>query len=195
MTRALVGRDSRFHQPCDSWQQVCATRCSDGLGLAGVQAPACSFGGVCESMADSGCSRRMLGEPAMAASERSSRVVEPAVTIPVVSVPPTRAEVPPNYTATLSQPSWITPVVGSSQVGSPSRLVYRDVSPDRVFYRDSSAISPALRSWIECLVDNRIDAAMRQLQETRLWVLLFCLGDQPKQEHPNEHPILEGLFT
>ena len=51
-------------------------------------------------------------------------------------------------------------------------MLYRDVSPDRLVYPDSSAISPALRSWVECLVDNRVDQAVRQLQDGNFAILL-----------------------
>ncbi|CAK9104437.1 Uncharacterized protein SCF082_LOCUS48741 [Durusdinium trenchii] len=119
---------------------------------------------------------------------------EPAVTtIPVVTVPARVTEVPTSVpvtqvapvtqvtqsqvsgvAATLSQPGYIIqgpPGPPSSHVASP-RVYYRDVSPDRVVYRDSSSISPALRSWVECLVDNRVDQAMRQLQDGNFALLL-----------------------
>ena len=107
------------------------------------------------------------------AADRTRLAAEPSA-VPVV-VPASRVtEVTHSgLAATLSQPSWVTPgpASQSSRVASP-RVLYRDVSPDRMVYRDSSAISPALRSWVECLVDNRVDQAVRQLQDGNFAVLL-----------------------
>ena len=59
------------------------------------------------------------------------------------------------------------------------RVYYRDVSPERgVLPSDSSAISPALRSWVECLVDNRVDQAVRQLQDGHAKLLSQPRGDE-----------------
>ena len=115
----------------------------------------------------------------MAAQERSTHLAAEPSAVPVV-VPASRVtETQSGLAATLSQPSWVTavtpgptgPASQSSRVASP-RVLYRDVSPDRIVYRDSSAISPALRSWVECLVDNRVDQAVRQLQDGNFAILL-----------------------
>eukprot|EP00438_Fugacium_kawagutii_P030748 Skav217080 [mRNA] locus=scaffold1308:91889:92833:- [translate_table: standard] len=112
--------------------------------------------------------------------DRSRLAAEPTVPV-VVPVTSRATEVQSGLgNATLSQPSWVTaqvtpgvpgPPSQSSRVASP-RVLYRDVSPDRVVYRDSSAISPALRSWVECLVDNRVDQAVRQMQDGNFAIVL-----------------------
>eukprot|EP00434_Breviolum_minutum_P007491 symbB.v1.2.006610.t1/scaffold390.1/size254036/6 len=106
------------------------------------------------------------------AANRSARLAAEPVVVPASRVTEASHS---GLAATLSQPSWISPGTGpasqSSRVASP-RVLYRDVSPDRLVYPDSSAISPALRSWVECLVDNRVDQAVRQLQDGNFAILL-----------------------
>ena len=111
----------------------------------------------------------------MAAPERVRTYVEPTTTVPLVPAS-SRSDSPSSYVAThatLTQPA--TRVTAPL----PATVTASVVSPGRAgYYGDTSYISPALRSWVECLVDNRVDQAMRLLQDGEIGQFL----EQARQE-------------
>ena len=100
----------------------------------------------------------------MAVPEARARTfVEPTTTVPLAPTS-SRCESPANYVATLAQPPRPT-------AAAPIPASVTSVASPRGYYGDTSYISPALRSWVECLVDNRVDQAMR-LQDGEMGQLL-----------------------
>jgi len=75
-------------------------------------------------------------------------------------------------TAPYSAPSAVPMVASASRIGlssvpnPPSSLL--STSPGTPRAADVGAITPALRSWIECLVDNRVDQAIRTHHDQEL---------------------------
>ena len=95
----------------------------------------------------------------MAVPEPRVRTFVDASTVPVIPAS-SRSDSPTSYVATVAQPPMrlsAAPLPASvASVASPQRCA---------FYGDTSYISPALRSWVECLVDNRVDQAVRLIQD------------------------------